>query len=100
MREQSSVFGGPATSLELRYTGKPVSGWGGLVAVMRYLERRGVRRVLASALPGGRTSPHQIPVVDMVLAFFAEVVTGSRRFAHVGPLRSGEVVGGSVGLAR
>jgi hypothetical protein len=41
MQGQSSPFGGPATSLELRYTGKPVSGWGGLVAVMRYLERRG-----------------------------------------------------------
>jgi hypothetical protein len=48
MQEQSSVFGGAATSLALRYTGKPVSGWGGLVAVMRYLERRGVRRVLES----------------------------------------------------
>ena len=80
MREQSSVFGGPATSLELRYTGKPVSGWGGLVAVMRYLERRGVRRVLASALPDGRTSPNQIPVVDMVLAFFAGVLTALQRF--------------------
>jgi hypothetical protein len=30
------------------YTGKPVSGWGGLVAVMRYLEQRGVRQVLAN----------------------------------------------------
>src|SRR5205807_6136640 len=100
MREQSSVFGGPATSLELRYTGKPVSGWGGLVAVMRYLERRGVRRVLASALPDGRTSPNQIPVVDMVLAFFAGVLTGSRRFAHVERLRSDEVVRTILGLAR
>jgi hypothetical protein len=35
MQGQSSRYGGPATSLELRYTGKPVSGWGGLVAVMR-----------------------------------------------------------------
>src|SRR5438045_6076639 len=100
MQEQSSVFGGPATSLELRYTGKPVSGWGGLVAVMRYLERRGVRRVLASALPDGRTSPNQIPVVDMVLAFFAGVLTGSRRFAHVERLRSDEVVRTILGLAR
>ena len=78
MPGQSSAFGGPATSLELRYTGKPVSGWGGLVAVMRYLERRGVRRVLEGALPDGRTSPNQIPVVDLVLAFFAG--PRSRRF--------------------
>src|ERR1700739_2298902 len=90
MQGQSRVFGGPATSLALRYTGKPVSGWGGLVAVMRYLERRGVRRVLEGALPDGRTSPNQIPVVDVVLAFFAGVLTGSRRFAHVERLGSGE----------
>ena len=100
MQEQSSFFGGAATSLELRYTGKPVSGWGGLVTVMRYLERRGVRRVLESALPDGRTSPNQIPVVDTVLAFFAGVLTGSRRFAHVERLRSDEVVRTILGLAR
>src|SRR5713101_3494930 len=100
MQEQSSVFGGAATSLELRYTGKPVSGWGGLVAVMRYLERRGVRRVLEGALPDGRTSPNQIPVVDMVLALFAGVLTGGRRFAHVERLRSDEVVQTILGLAR
>jgi len=100
MQQQSSVFGGPATSLELRYTGKPVSGWGGLVAVMRYREGRGVRRVLESALPDGRTSPNQIPVVDTVLAFFAGVLTGSRRFAHVERLRSDEVVRTILGLAR
>src|SRR3954453_10010276 len=67
---------------------------------MRYQERRGVRRVLASALPDGRTSPNQIPVVDMVLAFFAGVLTGSRRFAHVERLRSDEVVRTILGLAR
>jgi DDE family transposase len=100
MQGQSSVFGGPATSLELRYTGKPVSGWGGLVAVMRYLERRGVRRVLEGALPDGRTSPNQIPVVEVVLAFFAGVLTGSRRFAHVERLRSDEVVRTILGLRR
>src|ERR1700747_3408304 len=100
MQGQSSLFEGPATSLELRYTGKPVSGWGGLVAVMRYLERRGVRRVLASALPDGRTSPNQIPVVDLVLAFFAGVLTGSRRFAHVERLRADEGGRTILGLRR
>jgi hypothetical protein len=62
------------------------------VAVMRFLERRGVRRILEGALPNGRTSPNQIPVLDMVLAFFAGALTGSRRFAHVERLRSDEVV--------
>ena len=69
MQGKSSAFGGAATSLEVRYTGKPVSGWGGLVAVMRYLEKRGIRQVLTHALPDGRTSPNQIPVVEVVLAY-------------------------------
>jgi hypothetical protein len=100
MQEQSSVFEGPATSLELRYTGKPVSGWGGLLAVMRYFEARGVRQVLAAALPDGRTSPNQIPVVDLVLAFLAAVLSGGRRFAHVERLRTDEVVQAILGMAR
>jgi Transposase DDE domain group 1 len=101
MQQESSVFGGgAATSLELRYTGKPVSGWGGLVALMRYLERRGVRQVLGCALPDGRTSPNQIPVVDLVLALFAAVLTGGRRFAHVERLRSDDVVRTILGLKR
>src|SRR5690349_19650214 len=100
MQGQSSAFGGAATSLELRYTGKPVSGWGGLLAVMRYFERRGVRQVLQSALPDGHTSPNQIPVVDLVVAFLAAVPTGSRRFAHVERLRTDNVVQAILGLAR
>ena len=71
MQGKGSAFCGSATSLEVRYTGKPVSGWGGLVAVMRYLEKLGVRQVLARALPDGRTSPNQIPVLDVVLALLA-----------------------------
>jgi len=100
MQENGSAFGGSATSLEVRYTGKPMSGWGGLVAVMRYLEKRGVRQVLAQALPDGRTSPNQIPVLDIGLAFFATVLTGGRRFAHLERLRTDEVMQAILGVAR
>jgi hypothetical protein len=100
MRRNGSAFGGSATSLEVRYTGKPVSGWGGLVAVMRYLEKRGVRQVLAQALPDGRTSPNQIPVLDMALAWFATVLTGGRRFAPLERLRTDDVVQAILGVAR
>src|SRR5216683_2903096 len=99
MQRNGSALGGSATSLEVRYTGKPVSGWGGLVAVMRYLEQRGVRQVLAQALPDGRTSPNQIPVLDIALALLATVLTGGRRFAHLERLRSDEVQA-IVGVAR
>jgi len=100
MQSNGSAFGGSATSLEVRYTGKPVSGWGGLEAVMRYLEKRGVRQVLAQALPDGRTSPNQIPVLDMALALFATVLTGGRRFAHLERLRSDEVLPAILGVQR
>ena len=100
MRGNSSAFGGSARSLEVRYTSKPVSGWGGLTAVVRYLEKRGVREVLAQALPDGRTSPNQIPVLDVVLVLFAAVLTGGRRFAHVERLRTDEVVQAILGVKR
>src|SRR5260370_4484181 len=100
MQAKSSAFCGAATSLEVRSTGKPVRGWGGLVAVMRCLEQRGVRQVLAQALPDGRTSPNQIPVLDIALALFVTVLTGGRRFAHLERLRSDEVVQAIVGCSR
>jgi hypothetical protein len=100
MRGQSSAVVGSSASLEVRYTDKPVSGWGGLVAVARYLEKVGIRQLLERALPDGRTSPNQIPVVEMVLSFFATVLSGGRRFAHAERLRSDEVVGAILGVER
>ena len=41
MQEEGSAFGGGRASLEVRYTDKPVSGWGGLVAVVRYMDQSG-----------------------------------------------------------
>jgi hypothetical protein len=99
MRQEDTAIG-PAGRLSVRYTSKPVSGWGGLVLLMRYLERRGVPELLERALPDGRTSPNQIPVTSMALAFFATVLTGGRRFAHVERLRSDEVVKAILGAKR
>ncbi len=95
MRRESSAVRGSGASLDVRYTDKPVSGWGGLVAVARYLEKAGIRQVLERALPDGRTSPNQIPVVEMVLSFFATVLSGGHRFAHAERLRSDDVCGRS-----
>jgi len=99
MQENDTAIGA-AQRLSVRYTGKPVSGWGGLLLLMRYLERRGVPQLLERALPDGRTSPNQIPVVTMALTFFATVLTGGRRFAHVERLRSDEVIRSILGAKR
>lgn len=90
----------PAAALGIRFTGKPVSGWGGLLLVFRYAERQGLRELLGRALPDGRTSPNQIPVVTLALSLFATVLTGGRRFAHVERLREDEVVRRFIGAAR
>ncbi len=99
MQGKSSSRGG-ATELSIEYTGKPVSGWGGLVSVFRFFERLGVREVLREVLPDGRRSPNQIPVVDIVLGLFVTVLTGGRRFAHAERVRNDEVIRAIVGAKR
>ena len=89
-----------ATELSIEYTTKPVSGWGGLVSVFRFFDRLGVREVLREVLPDGRTSPNQIPVLDIVLGLFVTVLTGGRRFAHAERVRSDEVIRAIVGASR
>ena len=100
MPGKGSVFGGSSASLEVRYTEKRVSGWGGLVAVVKYMDRLGIRELLRRGLADGRSSPNQIAVVDTALAFMVAVLTGARRFAHVERLRADEVVRGILGVKR
>ncbi len=71
MQGESSAGAGYGASLEVKYTDKPVSGWGGLVAVVKYMDRLGIREMLKCALADGRSSPNQIPVVDTALAFWS-----------------------------
>lgn len=91
---------GPAERLEVAFTDRRMSGWGGLIALLRYFDRLRIRATLEQALPDGRTSPNQIAVTDLVLGLFATVLTGGRRFAHVERLRADEVVRTILGIAR
>ncbi|MGO9062567.1 MAG: hypothetical protein ACLQU2_35170 [Candidatus Binataceae bacterium] len=97
MLGKGSVIEGPSASLELRYTEKPVSGWGGLVAVVKYMDRLGIRTLLQRTLADERSSPNQIRVVDIALGFMVAVLTGAWRFAHVERLRADQVVRGILG---
>ena len=99
MRDYSTHLD-PSERLQIEYTRKPVSGWGGLVILVRYFDRLGLRALLHQALPDGRTSPNQIPAVEIVLAFFAAVLTGATRFAHVERLRADAVVRAILGVPR
>lgn len=69
-------------------------------AVVRYMDGLGVRELLKRGLADGRTSPNQIPVVDLAMGFMVAVLSGPRRFAHVERLRADEVVRGILGVKR
>lgn len=99
MRVEDSVYGGP-NGTEIAFTDQPITGWGGLAVVARFLEVVGVRGVLAKALPDGRTSPNQVPVVDMVMALLVTILMGGRRFSHVERFRSDAVLPKMFDLSR
>lgn len=79
-------------SVDVAYTGKPLSGWGGLAAFFEFLERIDMWTFANVALPDGRTSPNQVKAADIVRGLFATVLTGGSRFAHVDRIRPDEVI--------
>lgn len=83
---------GAVKQVEVAFTDKPVSGWGGLLSIGRFFDALGVREALAQALPDGRTSNNQVPVVDMVMQLIATVLCGGSRFEHVERVRVDEVI--------
>jgi hypothetical protein len=89
MRNESSRVG---RGLDIEFTDKPLSGWGGLEVLFRFWDSLGVRDVLRQALPDGRTSNNQIDVVDMTLQLLTSILTGGSRFEHVERIRNDEVI--------
>lgn len=99
MRVEDSVYGGP-NGTEIAFTDQPITGWGGLAVVARFFEVIGIREVLARALPDGRTSPNQVPVVDMAMALLVTILMGGRRFSHVERFRCDPVLPKMFDLSR
>jgi hypothetical protein len=87
-------------SVEVAYTEKPLSGWGGQAAFFEYLDRIGMWGFANVALPDGRTSPNQVTPADIVRSLFATVLSGGTRFAHVDRIRQDEVIRCISGAAR
>lgn len=84
----------------IEYTNKPVSGWGGMAALLRYFERLGVREYLKQGLPDGRSSPNQIGVVDMAMQLMATILIGGSRFSHAGRIAADPVMATMLGAKR
>ena len=84
----------------IEFTDKPVTPWGGMLLFSGLARQIGLEQALRDALPFELTSPNATDPVEIVLAFMAGVLTGSRRLAHVERLRWDEPVRQILGLKR
>ena len=96
--ETTSLLGGE--EIGITFTEKAITPWGGLVLFSGLAKQIGLEAALREALPFRPTSPNATDPVEIVLAFMAGVLVGSRRLAHVERLRWDEGVRRMLGLKR
>jgi len=94
----TSLLGGE--EIGITFTEKAITPWGGLVLFSGLAKQIGLEAALREALPFRPTSPNATDPVEIVLAFMAGVLVGSRRLAHVERLRWDEGVRRMLGLKR
>ncbi len=82
------------------YTDKPVTPWGGMVLFSGLARQVGLEKALREALPFQLSSPNATDPVEVVLAFLAGMLAGSRRLAQIERLRWEEGVRRILGLER
>lgn len=86
--------------LQIEYTGKPLSGWGGLSLISEYFERIGFYDRLRGAIKKVKSSNNRVENFDVMMTFLATVLVGGSRFAHVQRVCRDEVVRRIVGAKR
>jgi hypothetical protein len=99
MQAELTSMGG-AKAIGITFTDKPVTAFGGLALFVAFAERLGLAQMLEAALPFTLTSPNATPPHQILLAFFAGVLAGARRFAQLAVLRADEPVRQLFGLRR
>jgi len=87
-------------AIGITFTDKPVTAFGGLALFVAFAQRLGLSQMLAAALPFPVTSPNATPPHQILLAFFAGVLAGARRFAQLAVLRADEPIRQLFGLRR
>ena len=80
--QATSLLG--SKKIGITFTDKPVTPWGGLTLFSGLARQIGLETALREALPFRLTSPNATDPVEIILAFMAGVLAGSRRFAHAG----------------
>lgn len=99
MQMELTSLGGQK-AIGITFTDKPVTAFGGLALFVAFAERLGLAELLEAALPFAVTSPNATPPHQILLAFFAGVLAGARRFAQLAVLRADEPIRQLFGLRR
>ena len=85
MNGEETKSAGVKSQMQIDFTDKPISAWGGIASlVARYVERLGFREWVEKNLPIAEVSPNGKGRYEKVLALFLTVLTGGDRFSHMG----------------
>ncbi|NGZ07944.1 MAG: hypothetical protein CV088_00960 [Nitrospira sp. LK70] len=95
----------PASALypkvRFAFTDHPITVWAGVILLRLYVELLDLRSALTRVLtPVAKTSPHQIPVVDVLLAWWYGLALGAERFEHLTRSRRDPLLPRLLGLPR
>ena len=99
MRQEITPLWGEK-KVELRETKRAVTPWGGVVVFVEFLRKIGYVEAVEKHLPFVLTSPNAIDPAQTFTAFLVSVLTGARRFAHTGLLRTDAALRRVLGIVR
>jgi hypothetical protein len=78
--------------MDIRYTEKPITPYGGLTTVQQFCHRSGLQEAIRCLdLPEPGSNRGYDPV-DLIEGFMVSVILGARRLTHTGLLRNDEVI--------
>ena len=87
--------------LRFAFTAHPITVWAGVILLRLYVELLDLRTALTRVLtPVAKTSNHQIPVVDILLAWWYGLALGAERFEHLTRYRRDPLQPRRLGLPR
>jgi hypothetical protein len=78
--------------IDIEYTPKPLSGWGGLALFFEFGRKIGFFDALETIFRTAKVSPNRINSSDIVKVLFTTVLMGGSRFSHVERVRADEVL--------
>lgn len=101
MRARPVVASPLYPKIRFAFTDHPITVWAGAILLRLYFELIGLRAALAPLLvPFAKMSNHQIPAVDVLLAWWDGLALGAERFEHFTRYRRDPLLPRLLGLRR